>query len=344
MAGFDAIERAAVHENLERARRALSEELASLQDTTRDYSAWDETYRFVAERNPDYLVRQLPTEDQAQLRVTVVALLDLRGDVIHERLLDFANRKQQPLPPSLARAFEDDRLVFHDPTARTGRAGLLVLPEGEWIVAISPILDNRQIGPARGTLMMARPFDADTSRALAARTQLDVEFRRLDAAAASGQQSAEVVRPLSPEQIAGEAVLNDIHGAPALLLTVRMPRAIHQRALATMRYFTASLLIVGLIFAGAILGLIQTVVLSRVQRLAAGLHLAREHQDLAQRVDAAGRDELSELAGSINLLLQAVETSQRELRESREGYRQLFYGNPHPMWVYDPAILRVLDV
>ncbi|HET7294268.1 MAG TPA: EAL domain-containing protein [Vicinamibacteria bacterium] len=319
MAGFDAIEAEAVRENVERARRAVAEEVASLEETTRDYAAWDETYRFVAERHADYLVRHLPTESQAELRVTVVALLDLEGVVIHERLLDFDGRRQLPLPAALSSQFEDERLLYRDPGARRGRAGLLALPEGQWVVASWPILDNRQSGPARGTLVMARPLDAGVARSLAERTRLELELRPL-----AGERRANApggrVETLSEDRIAGHAVLADVHGRPALSLTVRMPRPIHQRARTTVTYLTASVLLVGLIFGGAMVGLIETVVLSRLRRLSARLRTIRESQDLAARVDASGRDELSQLSTTVNDLLAAVETSGRELLAGRERY------------------------
>ncbi len=35
---------------------------------------------------------------------------------------------------------------------------------------------------------------------------------------------------------------------------------------------------------------------------------------------------------------------EKELRESEERYRRLYQNNPHPMWIYDPVTLRLLDV
>ncbi len=340
MAGFDAIEADAVRENLERARQALSEEVTSLAETTRDYAAWDETYRFLEDRHADYLARQLPTESQAELRVTAVALLDLRGAPVHERLLDFEGKRQLPLPPGLASHFEDPRLLYRDPGARRGRAGLLALPEGKWIVAAWPILDNRQTAPARGTLVMARPLDAELLRTLAERTRLDLGIEPLgprELAADAASADVELVRPLSDELIGGQAVLNDIHARPALSLTVRMPRAIHQRARTTLMYLTLSLLFVGLVFGGAMLALIETVVLARLKRLATSLQAMRERQDLGARVDASGRDELSNVAESVNRLIETVETSQRELSTGRERYALAASAANDGLWDWNVA-------
>ena len=129
MGNIDALEVAAVRQNLQRATLALSEDVASLNGTTHDYAAWDETYRFAKDRHPDYLASQLPNEDQVALRVQLIALMDLSGAVLHARLIDFENRRLTALPPDLTALVQDERLAFRDATAHAGRSGILVVQQ-----------------------------------------------------------------------------------------------------------------------------------------------------------------------------------------------------------------------
>ena len=318
MAGFDALEAEAVRQNLERARRALSGEVASLYETTRDYSVWDETYRYAKERNPDYLTRQLLAEGQGDLRITMIAILDLEGALLHGRLIDHEGKRQLPLPSALSEQFVARGLAFRDPAVREGRSGVLVLPDREWIVAAWPILDNSRTKPARGTMIMGRRLDGTVTRALTETTRLDIEIRRHPVPGLEPELgilgSGPLVRPLSEEQIAGHTMVNDITGRPALALTIRMPRTIHERARNTLAYFTISLLVIGVMFGLSMIVLIERVVLSRIARLAASLHALRERGNLASRVDASGRDEVSKLGESINTLLTTVEAGEERLR------------------------------
>ena len=345
MDNVDALEAGAARQDLERATRALLEEVASLYDTTRDYAVWDETYRFAKERNPDYLARHLPTENQDASRVRLVVLMDLSGAVLHTRLIDVEKHRQMPLSADLAAHVRDERLLFRAATARVGRSGMLVTPQAVWIVATWPILDNSQRGPARGTLLMGRPLDKAAVRRLAATTRLDMEIlplhdptvlpefqRRMRAGV-----GPTLVAPLSETSIVGHALLNDIHGQPALVLTLRMPRAIHQRAKTTLLYFTVGLLLAGLMVGVSILILIERTVLSRVELLAASLQAIRAQRDLSARVDVRGRDELSDLCGSVNSLLEVVERSERELRESEERYALAASAASDGLWDWNVA-------
>ncbi len=345
MDNVDALEADAVRQNLERASLALSEEVASLYDATRDYAAWDETYRFAKDRNPDYVANQLPNQNQAALRVRLIVLMDLSGAVLHARLIDFESHRQLALPAELAALVRDERLAFHDATARVGRSGVLVAPQALWIVAAWPILDNSQKSPARGTLLMGRSLDAGVVRRLAETTRLDVEIRRLDdptvprdlARTALTAVRPTLVAPLSETSIAGHAVVNDLHGRPALALSLRMPRPIHQRAQTTLLYFTAWLLLAGLVVGGSIMILIERSVLSRVELLAARLESICAQPDLSARVDVRGRDEVSDLGSSINSLLEVVEGSQRELLGSQERYALAASAASDGLWDWNVA-------
>ncbi len=321
MASFDGVEADAMRENIDRASRALFEDVTDLEHTTHDYAAWDETYRFVEDRHPEYL-GQLPTESQTQVLARVIALLDLQGGMLHQRLLDVEAKQHLPAPTETITPLVDPRLLVHDPAVRRGRSGIVLLPDGVWLVAAWPILDHHETKPARGTLVMARPLDAPAVRRLAETTRLDIEVGRLDerGTGSGSAGSGPTVTALSDETIVGQSVLSDVYGARALLLKVRMARVIHQRALVTLDYVKIALAVVGVVFGASMLGLIQSVVLTRLQKLAASLEAIHLEKDLAKRVEVAGHDEIAELGASVNDLLGTIDGSQRALRESEERY------------------------
>lgn len=56
-----------------------------------------------------------------------------------------------------------------------------------------------------------------------------------------------------------------------------------------------------------------------------------------------GRDEIMQLADSINNMAKNLEVSQKQLRESEEKYRSLFDSGPNPIFVLDARSQEILD-
>ncbi len=54
------IEREAALQDIARAVNVLQDEVASLQQTTTDYSVWDDTYNYVHKLNQDYIDTNYP--------------------------------------------------------------------------------------------------------------------------------------------------------------------------------------------------------------------------------------------------------------------------------------------
>jgi PAS domain S-box-containing protein len=66
--------------------------------------------------------------------------------------------------------------------------------------------------------------------------------------------------------------------------------------------------------------------------------------DYGRRVTVRRRDEIGRLKRAFNTMASAIQTSSEALQRSQENYQRLFASNPHPMWVYDEATMRILDV
>jgi len=91
--------------------------------------------------------------------------------------------------------------------------------------------------------------------------------------------------------------------------------------LTTIRNAGWLLLGAGLVFGTVCLVLMERLVLSRLAQIVADVQRIEASGDLSMRVSLRGSDELASLAGAINKLLQALQTTQQALRESEGRYR-----------------------
>jgi signal transduction histidine kinase len=136
--------------------------------------------------------------------------------------------------------------------------------------------------------------------------------------ASLSESSSAVVKPLSADAVAGYTLLKDIFGNPILILRVDMPRDIYQQGQTTISYFIIFLLIAGLIFGGAMLLLLERIILSRLAALNAEVTSIRTSTNLSQRISVSGKDELSSLAQAINAMLESLAQAHDKLQTARD--------------------------
>jgi len=269
---FAALEVRDTVQHVERVREVLLESVAELDRQLADWAAWDETYAFVAGRNPDYVKTNIPDATFADLRLTLLLILDAQGRTIFARGFDLGTGKTAPAPSSLGRHLSrgGPLLAHRSETSRT--AGLLVLPEGPLLIASRPVLTSERTGPIRGAMIWGRFLTPTEVARLGAITHLDVS---LEAQGSPGwaetvrEFSAAipiVVRPLNLDQILGAVLLRDIYGDPGVVLRIRTPRVIYARGRQAVGYFLLWVGAVGALAAALALTLYEKLVVSRGQR------------------------------------------------------------------------------
>jgi len=324
---YSKLEEQYTRQNVERVRDALAEELAVMNSTLSDWSAWDETYAFIQDANLAYVQGNLSDLTFINLRLSLMVFVDSSGRIVYSKAVDLKSGRQVPVPQGLETHLFSDSPLLQRPDTKSSLTGLIILPEGPMLVASRPILTNEEEGPARGTLIIGRSLDAAEVQALSSLTHLSLAVYLYDDVQLPADLQA--ARPhllggedpvvwSSAKMMAGYALLRDVYGKPALILQVNTSRAIYQQGQTSMGYLLLSLLVVGLVFGEVTLFLLERSVLSRVAHLSATVSSIGASGNPAVRVSLPGKDELSRLAGDINGMLQTLEQSQQELRKSQE--------------------------
>ncbi|MEW6033892.1 MAG: CHASE4 domain-containing protein [Chloroflexota bacterium] len=325
LGGFDQLERDNAHRDVERALAILSKEVSDLDSTTSDWAHWDDTYGFIEDGNTDYIESNLVDGTFIALRLNLMLFVDPSGEVVFGKAFDLHDEEEMPTPESLQEHLAADALLVRHTDTESHVAGLLPLSEGPMLIASRPILTSEDQGPVRGALVMGRYLDDAEVQRLAEVVQLSLTVEPFqDSQVPSGFQvphltlSEEppiVVQPLTAESIAGYALLRDIYGEPLLILRATMPRDIHQQGQRSMYYLVASLVAVALASGAAILVVLEKLVLSRLVKISTAVGRVGVTGDLSARITVAGTDELARLAGDVNVMVEALQQSQRALQD-----------------------------
>ncbi|MBD2743461.1 PAS domain S-box protein [Coleofasciculus sp. FACHB-1120] len=319
----------------------------------RDWSSWDDTYNFINNPNQAYIASNLNPGSLNTLRINLVLFINNSGEIVFGTGFDLKNQKKTPIPPALKEHLALNDRLLERPNSNRILSGIILLPEGLMLISSQPILPSTGKGSIRGTLIFGRYIDDRAIEKLARINRLPVMMYGMNnpqmpadfqaVRSALSEQRPILVRSRSEDTISGYAQIKDIYGKPALLLRVDVPREIYKQGKIRLGYLILCLLVVGLVFGGVTLLLIERLVLSRLAALSAGVRKIGASSDLSLRVSTPGKDELSSLALTINGMLEALEKSGRDRIESEERHRAVVEQASEGIVLIDARSAQILE-
>ncbi len=329
MRSFAALEADDTRQNLARATAVLADDLSTLDHTTSDYAAWDDTCAFLEGRNPNLPTSQFSDQWFPRLRIDFVLIFDPYGRQVFAKAYDPVAGKEREIPQGLRAHLAPGSLLMRHAYPGSKVLGIALLTSGAVLIDSQPIIDSQSRGPIRGTFVAGRSLDATEIARLADISHLSLTLHRLDAArlpddvqsarAALTTSTPTLLRPLNSKDVAGYGLIKDIYGKDGLILRAVMPRKIMQQGKASLFQFLVSLLMAGFVFGLVTMLLMETLVQSRVIRLSASVAAIGASGDLSERVPLEGRDEIAGLGAGINRMLEALELSRHELHNAKEA-------------------------
>jgi signal transduction histidine kinase len=322
--GFEQVEDQAIQDNLNRVLNAISDERIALLSTSNDWSQWDDTYSFVLSPTQTYIDANLAVSTFNNLKIDLVAFVDLNGKTVFSKAVDRQSGQAVDFPAELASYLGSYSPLINPPV--DGQSGLVRIPDGLLMLVAQRITNNDGTAPPRGTLVFGRYLNDDYLASLSQSLRLTLSVYA-PAAAASPEdvRAAEasltrdhpaLVRPLSDNLAAGYAALEDVAGKTVGLLRVEMPRAIYQQGQASLSYFLLALLGVGAASVLVTLVVLERMVLRRIDRLSRTVIQIRDAGLTSTLLPLNGNDELSDLARSMQSLLDALAVSQGNLEKA----------------------------
>jgi sensor domain CHASE-containing protein len=227
LAGFTNLEKSDARKNLDRALNGILNGIVYLDSSLSGWSNWDDTYTFVEDGNADYIDANLGDEPLSQLGINVIAYYKATGDLVYAKAIDLTTRKKTQLPDMfLGDLPEDSRLILKGDDDRL--SGIMLLPEGPLAIAVRPALDGGAIGPSHGMVLMGYFLNETVLKDIGEKNHLSLSIfdwndpslpDRLSTEKEKLKESSpQLIQALDEDVIAGDTVINDIAGKPAIIL------------------------------------------------------------------------------------------------------------------------------
>jgi sensor domain CHASE-containing protein len=333
LSSFTGLEHEYVARDLNEAVSSLDNEAVTLSALVSDWGPWDDTYDFVNGNKPDYVGKNLVPETFNNIRVNLIIITDSKGRIVYSGAYDLLNNTMVAVPESLSGQLGLNSPLLRMTNPRSATTGILLLPENPLIFASRPIVHTDFSGTPQGVVIMGRYLDTGEMHRLGTLTTPSLNMSRADSPEfspllISGLKSAggdvpEVIQPQSQDSIRGYALIHDVYGNDALVLSITQPRDIYAQGVRTTFEFIAVILISGLFLGIVILLFIDRFVLSRIGTLSGQIYEIGRGTGSLSRVEVRGDDELTGLAVEINHMLDTIEKTQQKVQASEIRFREL---------------------
>ena len=341
--GFSAIEVEDAQRNVSRVTDALKMKIDNLSVKASDWAQWDDTYKFVIDKNKAFIESNLKPDALLALKINFILIFNRKGEMVFGIGLNTKEGREMPLPESLKELLKPGSRFTQRDSAADVMAGAVLLRENPLMLVSRPILKSDASGPVRGAVIFGRYLDDVEFENLGAITHLALTRYRADqtdipedflkARAALSEKSPIFINPLDEKTISGYTEISDVMGKTALLLRVDIPRDIHRqgrrtvaeirrRGEVTLWSLVVSILVSGIILGLVILVILEKLVLSRVGKLSKKTVEIGASGDFSGRVAEEGKDEIYSLAASINKMLSALDDTHKTI-EAREREMRL---------------------
>ena len=342
---YSRLEQQDAQRNVQRVEEALVSDLNQIRSLTEDWAAWDETYAFVQDGNAAYVESNFQKYAFESLRINVIVLVNTNGEVMYSQGYDLENGVFAPVSPSFLEQMQEGSPLLKFPHLAHHYQGLMPGDDQMLLAVVEPILRSDATGPPMGAILMGRYLDDAVVADLAQRTQLDLTvhptinrgieaslqpiLQRLmagsqtDGLALDQASTPTLLQPQDQRLLKGYALWPNIYGQPQTLLEMTLPRDIHRQGQLSHRSLGLALLGACIISTGAILLLLDRVILRRVVKLSQEVQHIGRSNDLTQRVAVRGNDELSQLGQRINDMLGELQISAEKLQEEQQRAENL---------------------
>ncbi|MET1076892.1 MAG: diguanylate cyclase [Pseudomonas sp.] len=362
---FDQLDAEHLSATAHQLHRLVHQQLAQTRALAWDWAHWDDTFSYLQTPNARFVESNLDDTTLVNLKLDFLLLFDLQGRLVLQKWRPLAVEQlvslNPPRPTDIAQVNQQtlrflqrhgyDRATPGTPAGTT----LLQVQDGlPLVLSSSPVTASEGSGPSNGTLVLGFYLTHEVLRAQ--REQLlatfepqlptleDTAHRLLEVQGAGLSSHAW----LTPRRLDGglqhsELVLLDDQQRPTLQFALQHPRPLYRQGQQVIRLFFLGLLGVLVLGGGLAYAALEVWVLRRIQRMQR--EVTRIGPDARQvRLSDPGQDELGQLAGAVNGMLERVIQSEARdraiLHSIQDGFFEIdTHGN---LLAINPALEEML--
>lgn len=358
---FQSLEEKRTAERAERVLNTIANDLEQQGKTNEDWAYWDDSYKFVQNKNPEFIKSNLEAASIANLKMNIVIFLDNSNEIIFHREINLENQEETQTPSEFLEFIKSKN--FND---EKNRQGIININKNPVMFTIRPVLTSKREGPSKGFLFFGKFIDDKWKDNLVELTNEQIFIEDMEESSeieisaritgrsittfANSEKSlsfAEIkneiseenilVKPEDENTISAYAVINDIEQNPALLITLNSDRDITKKGKQSVKNILIFIILFSSFIGVLNLAGMQRLVVSPISSLSKDVKLLNKKEKTNFTKYLKSKDEISELAASINEMFEEL----KELDATKSNFLNIV---SHELKTPLTAIYAYLDV
>lgn len=330
---FTSLQDAAAGDELQRCRLILKKEVAITKGLCSDWATWDDSYAFIADRNPEFIKSNLELAALKSSKTNTVIFIDNTGQIVWGKTYDLNTGDELYVPQFSPDSIRAATQLYSGASPDKATSGLLLVNGVPTAVAACPMVTSKREGPVRGTLLMGRFLSAKDIKDLASSLGTDFSIVPADKAEFSPEAGQDIsIRPHGTNRMQICSRMEDIFGKPTMVIVADIPTPIASKGQMVGWFVSISVVVAGAITLVVTFLLLKAIVMRRIE------HLGHTIEQIANSDNDAPGDDSDELARHEEMVMSIVDrldNTEHALDASHQRFWSAFFNAPFPIVIHN---------
>jgi PAS domain S-box-containing protein len=334
-----------VYRNKDRFNNILAQEINILKASALDYGAWDESYAYAKGENPNYLENNISDNIFLNFKINYLIYYDIDGNFLYARAYDFLKENELEVPLEFNKISIQAKSFLANANSISAKSGVIKIDNKPVLLVAQPILNNNEEGPAVGTIIFGRIFDAEEIKFFEDYIQFKIELMNTQEFNQRFSNNINIRQILNKNSSAhfiknkqiinGFVLIKDLNNEPVTIASIEFSRDIFQEGNKLIKIFLIIFTIASIILILIIFILLKYLVISRLIKLRNQVNKIGHSGNFSEKIKINGHDEIFILSEDVNKMLATLNKSSEKLLLSEKRFSDISENAREWIWELD---------
>ncbi|MGO5076064.1 EAL domain-containing protein [Clostridium sporogenes] len=299
--------------------KLINKDIESTYDLNKDYAIWDDTYKFINDKNNNYIETILKESSVFKnFNIDLILFVNKNNDIVFQQYYNKNKRLDKKNIDYIS------SIAISDIKNTTPLKGLKKLDDSLFLITSSPVTDSLNSKAPNGVMIFIKFLTKENiNKIYGNNTNFEIiDYKNLYNVIYKKKHISIVEG--NDNLIESYGLIRDIFNNNAFMLKLNITRDIYFAAKENIKFFVFVIFILGIFMSILLIKILNELVLKRIHIIEKTLNYVSKTADLSVRLDTTGNDEITSLNKNFNNMFDMLETSKEEIIENQKKYNYLF--------------------